>query len=332
MRVGFLLPFHFSLRRPGNGIYEQAINQINSLSKLGVEVTLLSPWELKETNKFDIVHLFEGGDGCAEFINIPCKKVISPIIDSNRSNLLYRIAVEATRNIKRFNTTQKILFKQFNAADLILVRSRHEKERVEQGYGIYNKTKIVLNGVTDFSNIVARKPNIEFDFNKKFAVTLSAYSQERKNTQNFLDSIKNLNLALDFLFFGYIDDDYRNNLIQKYKNYENFHFFSVITEEEKKYLFSKCDFFFLPSKHEGTGLSALEARSLGAKVLITKFGGTKDYFDSHCHFINPYSKNDMRRKVEAIIKQSNNKIIGKILSWHDSAKVIIDLYSSLLEQ
>jgi glycosyltransferase involved in cell wall biosynthesis len=109
-----------------------------------------------------------------------------------------------------------------------------------------------------------------------------------------------------------------------------------IDEPTKAALYSLCRVFCLPSTHEGTGLAALEAGAAGAKVVITRNGGTPDYFLDQAEYVDPGSVSSIRSGVEkawnAPRGDTLRRHIADHLSWLESGKALERLYLARLER
>src|SRR5207253_173277 len=125
--------------------------QADALERLGHEVVRLNPWLYNETRAYDVIQFFVGGN---PFVWIETLKyrlpflVFAPMIDSNEPHWRYRMAARlgrVTRN--RFTTAQGLVQQQAELADLVIVRSTHERERLNRSLGIPDaKIELVLNG------------------------------------------------------------------------------------------------------------------------------------------------------------------------------------------
>ncbi len=84
-------------------------------------------------------------------------------------------------------------------------------------------------------------------------------------------------------------------------------------------LYAACTVFCLPSSHEGTGLAALEAASYGAKVVITKNGGTRDYFRDMGFYVDPNDIGSIQQAMVAAWEQPPSDALRqhvlKNLTW-----------------
>jgi glycosyltransferase involved in cell wall biosynthesis len=61
--------------------------------------------------------------------------------------------------------------------------------------------------------------------------------------------------------------------------------------------YAACDTFVLPSYFETPGIAALEAALAGAKVVITPYGGTAEYFGNHAWYVEPSSEPSIRKGI-----------------------------------
>jgi glycosyltransferase involved in cell wall biosynthesis len=58
--------------------------------------------------------------------------------------------------------------------------------------------------------------------------------------------------------------------------------------------YAACDTFVLPGLFETPGIAALEAGLAGAKLVVTKHGGTTDYFRNDAEYVEPSSVESIR--------------------------------------
>ena len=58
--------------------------------------------------------------------------------------------------------------------------------------------------------------------------------------------------------------------------------------------YAACDVFALPSLFETPGIAALEAALAGSKIVITPHGGTREYFGTMAHYVDPHSVDSIR--------------------------------------
>ncbi len=100
--------------------------------------------------------------------------------------------------------------------------------------------------------------------------------------------------------------------------------------------YAACDTFVLPSLYETPGIAALEAGLAGAKVVITPYGGTKDYFKEMVEYVDPYSVDSIQKGIEKVLnKPKDDKLkeyIKRTFLWDKIAVESINVYQEVLNE
>ena len=100
--------------------------------------------------------------------------------------------------------------------------------------------------------------------------------------------------------------------------------------------YAACDTFVLPSLYETPGIAALEAGLAGAKVVITRYGGTKDYFRNLADYVDPYSVDSIQKGIEKVLnKPEDDKLkeyIKQNFLWDKIAEESINVYQEVLNE
>jgi glycosyltransferase involved in cell wall biosynthesis len=98
--------------------------------------------------------------------------------------------------------------------------------------------------------------------------------------------------------------------------------------------YSACDVFVLPSLYETPGIAALEAALAGAKIVITPFGGTQDYFGSDAEYVDPGSEDNIASGIRAaLIKEKSPALsehIKKEFVWEKVGEKTKQVYEHVL--
>jgi glycosyltransferase involved in cell wall biosynthesis len=255
----------------------------------------------------------------------------APIIDSNQSIRAYRVAAGVGNITWKLATVPGEFRRQALASDLVIVRSRHEHERVAGGLGIDPaKIEIVLNGVdpvTDADPAAARRA---FDLPENFLLHVSSYTQDRKNVVRMLEAVGPLGIPV--ILVGHTLPgptlDHINGLAERFGNVRRLPF---VDQQMLHNLYAACRVFCLPSTHEGTGLVALEAASLGARIVITRNGGPPDYFANLAEYVDPFSVESIRSAVqrawEAPPSDALRTHVLRHLTWDASARALMAAYA-----
>lgn len=340
MKIGFLLPANYAVSGPGNGVRVQAAMQAAALEQAGHSVVRMNPWDIYDSPDFDVIQFFQGGFahyGMGTSTNRKCRlMVFSPIIDSNESNYGYKLAASLGHLNNKMFTIPGVFYDQASDSDLIICRSKHESDRLTKGLGVSpSKVEIVLNGtnppVRTDPEVICKK----FGLPREFILHVSAYTQARKNTLRMAEAIGPTGLPL--VIAGTKTDgpvlDALNNYAKRFKNIRLLGFLDKTTLSG---LYAGCKVFCLPSLHEGTGLVALDAGSFGSNVVITKNGGTLDYFGDMVEYVDPFDVDNIRGAVmNAWETKRSNRLREHILqnlTWEKSAAGLISAYSRHLNK
>ena len=303
LRIGYLLPAHYCFSQ-GNGIRQEALLKQRALMSLGHQVDLLTPWQVVERGSLDVVHFFYGGLPLANIASVasiaPGRLVFSTTIDSNQGQLAYRLAAWLGNLSGRLCTVQGEFRRQAVLADAVVVRSRHEHERVARGLGIPERKIHIVHLGVDVS-VVDRDRAGGRDRNGIFH--LSAYGQDRKNVLRLIAAVGPTGIPM--VIAGSCSPERRRAVEAAAQPFPNISIRGFLSADERDDLYYRSRVFALPSIHEGTGLSALEAGARGCGVVITRNGGPPDYFADIGHLVDPTSITQMRDRIMAAYKDSD---------------------------
>ncbi|MGB6535137.1 MAG: glycosyltransferase [Xanthobacteraceae bacterium] len=100
--------------------------------------------------------------------------------------------------------------------------------------------------------------------------------------------------------------------------------------------YAACSAFVLPSTLETPGLAALEAAAAGAKIVVTRVGAPREYFDAMCHYVDPSDPADIARGVGAALQQGpptglSAHVIKNFL-WPHVTAALPDVYRTALRR
>lgn len=337
MRIGFLLPGSFALGNPGNGIAEQARRQAEALERRGHTLVRLNPWQWQDQAELDVLHFFLGGatlQGITSLAREEAQRtllVFAPIIDSNQSYVSYRLAALAGNLFPRVMTVPGILRDQAQGSHVVLCRSTHERERLVRGLGVEpEKVECVLNGcpaAMSCDDIESVRQRLQLP--PEFVLHVSAFTQERKNVLRLVEALEPLRLPL-VIAGSSAPNRILSILERKVRDGARIHMLGFVDAQTKAALYRMCRVFCLPSVHEGTGLAALEAAAHGARVVITRNGGTRDYFLDHAEYVDPFSVPSIREGVSRAWRRLDGgqlqRHVNERLTWDASAAALERIY------
>lgn len=342
MKVGYVAPM--SIAAVNGGMRNQALNTISKIHELGIETVKLSPWEdLSELN-LDLVHIFgasvENIGIVNQLYNTDIPIVLSPIFYSNRSaSFINRVLnVEQflkplSRGIRSDFSVQRDLCKK---ADLLLPNTADESMMIREAFSITEERIIVTpNGVE--SHFEHANPGLflkEYGC-KDFVLFAGQAGAERKNVIKLLE-ISDKMIVPVVIIGSFYDDSYGKKCLNMASELDNVILIETLDHDSEllasAYAASKV--FVLPSQFETPGIAAMEAALTGSQVVITKNGGTKEYFGDHVNYIDPNSANSLLQGIQnALAQEQSDDLKVHILqnyTWNKVAKMTAENYQTLI--
>lgn len=323
------------------GLYTQVTNSKKYLEKLGVEVDLYDIWQpLKED--YDLIHIFRADislyDTVKRLKQKGMKIVVSPVFASTHNLLTLRAINLLNEFLKNFKVFTLHLFVKeiMELANIILPNTDEEVKALSYGFGI-PKTKFekIPNGVNE--KFYFADPN-EFKAKygmENFILYTGWIGSARKNTLNLVRALEGINKKV--VFIGKIIDEgnYTQKCLSLIKKNPNIEILQPLPHDSSllSSAYAACDTFILPSKFETPGLSALEAALAGAKIVITKRGGTREYFGDMAEYVNPGSVKSIRDGIIRSISKKEDKRLREYIRenflWE---RVVEKLYKTYLER
>ncbi len=334
MRIGLMLPATFAIDAPGNGVRVQARRQADALQRAGHDVLRLDAWQYTKAADLDVVQFYLGGfamhkiEGLRHFAGRLL--AFAPIIDSNTSFATSRLAAALGNARGPLATVPGEFRRQALASDVVIVRSAHERDRVVRGLGVEPaKVEIVLNGIDPVDDANPAEVRRRLDLPDQFVLHVSGYTQERKHVARLIEAVGPTGHPLIIAGMPVPGPalDYLRALAGRFSNVR---LLPWLDEPTLHGLYAACRVFALPSAHEGTGLVALEAASLGARIVITRNGGPPDYFRDMAEYVDPFSTEDIRAAIQrawtAPASDALRQHVLGNLTWDASAAAMVNAY------
>jgi len=316
-----------------------------SLEKKGVSVNLFNIWNAnREIKEYDLFHIFGGNfavyDLCRHLKVNNVKYVVNPIIFSRHSFGKIKLMLKTDKMLKKivngvrmdYGYTREIC----EWSSMVLPNTTDEAELIKEGLSINNdKVKVLYNGVSErFLNgdaeLFKKKYNID-----NFILTVGHLGSSRKNGLNLVKALTQINHPSVIL--GKISDtDEGLRIKEEIKNSSNIiHIDGVPNDSELlSSAYAACNTFVLPSWYETPGRAALEAGLAGAKIVITPYGGTKDYFKDMAEYVNPYSVDSIIEGILRTLNKPKEKKLSDYLRenylWDKIADDTINIYKKVL--
>jgi glycosyltransferase involved in cell wall biosynthesis len=277
----------------------QILQMKSCLEKRGVEVSLFNSWEEFQKDKIDLIHLFGANLGTYHFarevhkLSIPT--VVTPIFFTRHSSPFVRSVVAAhgiVRNLARGTWTDYGIASEICSwARAVLPNTMREARLVRYGLGVPNeKIQVIPNGVEERFYHADPKLFQEKYGIRDFVLNVGHIGPPRKNVLRLIRALEDVNVPA--VIIGRIEQNsYGLQCLERAKRNPRLLVLDSLPNESGLLAsaYAACDVFVLPSLFETPGIAALEAALAGAKIAITKYGGTEDYFGPYAEYVEPTS-------------------------------------------
>lgn len=310
------------------------------LEKLGVDVSLLDPWKQKSAKKTDHVHLFSANLGtfhlASTFHHQGIPFVTSSIFFTRHSTALLRAAIASNAVLKKIRsgiwTNYEFTRQICGWSASVLPNTNDEGRLLIEGLGIEtNKIHVVPNGVeARFEHATPKLFKKKYGL-ENFILHVGHIGPERKNVLNLIRALKRIDHPA--VIIGRITESaYARQCINEAKDSKNILVIPGLDNDSDMLAsaYAACDVFALPSMFETPGIAALEAGLAGAKIVVTPFGGTKEYFEAMAGYVDPYSVESITNGIRSALNRKKDSAlqrhIKKEFLWSRVAEKTLSVY------
>ena len=332
MRVVFNMNPEYAIAKTGGG-FVRLLNTKQYVEQEGVEVDLFDQWAT-DLDNYDIFHHFGVTKHSLGFLSRlkleKVKLVINPIFWTDFRSAYYQAAHSFRRRVKnvliyavmrtspRLSYPLNMLTKTISLSDMLLTTSYAEVEQLARYFSVPRERFLVV-----YSGVERRFQDAAPDlFINRFGVgdfiLVVGHFCVRKSQLNFIRAMKGTDIPIVFLGKRLEADAWYYEQCRKEAS-DNALFVDSIDYPSPLLpsCFAAANTFVLPSTAETPGLAALEAGLAGAKVVITAYGCTKEYFKDYATYIRPNDTKGMRQAVlEAYRANWDSKLRDHILRNH----------------
>jgi glycosyltransferase involved in cell wall biosynthesis len=342
MRVLFVTNQAASVMR--GGVLTQTLQTKSALENLGVHVTLFDAWREFHPNEFDLVHIFTANMATYHVArafkvhNLPI--VISPVFFTRRSIQVVQNVVAVDRLMSRFFrgfwTDYGLIAEMCHWAEALLPNTTDEARLFEKAFHIpQKKITVVPNGVEE--RFAYAEPNLfEREYRiKNFILSVGHIGPGRKNVLRLIEALEHIDHPAAII--GRIEDTPSGRAcLERAKRNPRLLIVDTLPHDSMLLAsaYSACDVFVLPSQFETPGIAALEAALAGAKIVITPFGGTRDYFGNNAIYVDPTSVEDIVKGIQSALgKEKDPELrerIRKEFIWNKVGEKTKQVYEHVL--
>jgi glycosyltransferase involved in cell wall biosynthesis len=311
------------------------------LEKYGLEVSLFNASQELQKQNIDFVHLFGANIGTYHFareihkLGIPM--IVTPIFFSKRPASVISSVLKIDFMIKKimrgFWTDFGMVAEICSWAKKIIPNTSEEASLITKGLGIPpERIKVVHNGVEErfySADPMLFKKRYGFD---NFILNVGHIGPERKNVLRLIKALEKIECQA--VIIGRIENnEYGNRCLTAAKQNPRLLIIDNIPHDSEilASAYAACDVFVLPSYFETPGIAALEAAIAGAKIVITRYGGTDEYFGPEAEYVDPRSVKSIQNGIlKSLSQKRSNQLREKVKKeflWENIAKEIADIYN-----
>jgi glycosyltransferase involved in cell wall biosynthesis len=333
-----------SILRGGATIQLQ--NTYKYLRDFGIEARLFDPWTPFRPETCDLFHLFASDLGMyhlgREIHTLRIPMALSPITYSLHSHGFIRMGLGASRMLQRIGygvwTDYAITSDLCNWSSLVLPNTRDEASLMAEGYGVSrDKIKVIPNGVDE--RFADADPTL---FKKthgidRFILNVGHTGHVRKNVLALIHALARIDHP-SVIIGRIVHTPYGEACLREAEKNKNILLLDSLDHDSAMLAsaYAACDVFAMPSLFETPGIAALEAGLAGAKVVITPYGGTKDYFGTMADYVDPHSVESIRGGiVRALEKKQDEALrmhIRKEFLWPRVAEKTAAAYRTIVNR
>ena len=341
MKVGFIAPM--SIAAVNGGLRTQALQTIKYLKNLGVEAIEISPWTDIQNLNCTLFHVFGATIENAGIVKAlsasETPMVLSPVFYSNRSAFTIKHSISFEKLLGSFGRGIRSEFsikkELCEAADLVFPNTSEEANLIKKGFSLPSKRiRVIPNAVEEsFVNSSADLFRETYSLND-FILFVGQAGAKRKNVKTLLRTAHHFDNEI--VIIGSFDNsEYSQDCKRLIEKASNVTYIGPLSHNSpllaSAYAASKV--FVLPSQFETPGIAAMEAALAGSSIVITKKGGTKDYFKDLAEYIDPGSEDSLIKGIKnALQTERSDQLKNHILNnftWKKVAEETLKYYKEL---
>lgn len=321
----------------------QALETARHLPEFGVEVDLFNPWEEYHRKSYDLAHVF-GANMMTYDIALRLRQfqwpfAVSSIFFTMRSPAFMRTARKVERLANRFFsgvwTDYGLTSRVCDLANMVLPNTSEEGRLIEEGLEIgSDKIQVIPNGVdARFADADPALFQKEYGL-RDFILCVGHIGSARKNVLALIRALATINHPA--VIIGQVHhNSYSRQCMEEAARNPNIRIIEGLPNDSPMLAsaYAACSVFTLPSLFETPGIAALEAGLAGARIAITKHGGTREYFLDHADYIEPTSVSSIATGIERALNRPDTTALRERIHreylWQRVAEKTANAYRTL---
>ena len=325
----------------GGGTKVQMDSLKRCLEKLGHEIETFNPGKDYNLKEYDLFHLFGAHIGTYHFgramHNLGIKMIVTPVFYSRRNSTQLRWLTNLAKGFRFLGGiwTEHLFTKELcEMAAIVTPNTQQEANLLVEGLGV-SKEKIrnLPNGVEERFYNADPKPFVEKYQLKDFILYVGHIGWPRKNLLYLIKALARIDHPV--VFIGpVLENDYAKICLAEAKKNKKMLIIPGVPSDSEILVsaYAACDVFILPSFYETPGLAALEAGLAGAKIVITKYGGTDEYFGKFSEYVEPRNIQSIILGIDKALNKKKDKSLAEHIRtnflWEKAAHKLVEIYQA----
>jgi glycosyltransferase involved in cell wall biosynthesis len=335
-----------SISMVGGGPRVQALQTARYLADCGVEVEFFNPWQDYDWSTFDLVHLFGANymtyDIALRLHQFGVPFVTSSIFFTERGPASIRLTRAVERGIKRvfsgvwsdYGFSSRIC----QLSRRVLPNTTDEARLVERGFDVpASRIEVIPNGVEMRFRDADPAVFVERYGVRDFVLNVGHIGSVRKNVLSLIRALKDIDRPA--VIIGKVQrNGYSERCLQEASQNGNITIIEGLANDSPmlESAYAACRVFALPSYFETPGIAALEAGLSGANIVITPYGGTKDYFADQAIYVQPRSVASIAAGIREGLERPKGSVLRERIEreylWQRVAEKTAVAYRKALEE
>jgi glycosyltransferase involved in cell wall biosynthesis len=317
--------YPWAFETPGGGEI-QLQKYAEHLPAHGVDVRLHDPWRANLAD-VSVVHFFSCIGGSVHFCDYVRQRRVPLVISSSlwiTPETIHRYPVDEIRT-------------QLSLADVIVTNSNTESDLLASVLGLpRGRFMTVMNGFeARFAQAVdPRSFRTAFGIDGPFVLNVGNI-EPRKGQLGLVRALAGHPLPL-VLVGHQRDEAYAAQVLAE--GGRRLRYLGPLDNADPLLAsaFAACSVFVLPSTLETPGLAALEAAVVGAPVVVTSEGSTRDYFGPYVQYVDHRDPDDIRRGIDHALAEGRNPALKSHVAtrfeWSVVTERLLEVYKAAMER
>lgn len=329
----------------------KTLKYINT-SETNYQAKLFDMWHDNIEN-YDIIHIFKPTAFPLESLhllkyaqNTNVKVAVSPIFyypnteKISKDQIIFQSVLKLRKTFlkrKPFSYLDPYRFSEIliNNSDIILPNTHEEYNSLNDFFNLSNDNYSVIPNGVEIEFKYGNPDLFEELYNVRDFIVFIGRIERRKNVLRLIRAFVKSGLKTHLVIIGKkIDEDYFE-LCRRNSNNKVIFLPPIPHDSELlKSAYKAARVLALPSDYETPGLAALEGGISGTNIVITKVGGTKEYFGEYAWYVDPSNEDSIQNAlIEAYNKPKDNKLSKYLemrFTWDKVAKTTTKAYDKIL--